>query len=107
MLIENLSSYVTYKDSEMTGWEFISEITERADCFLLFDINNVFVSANNHNFDSKQYINGVSRDRVKQFHLAGPRYDNEMIIGTHDQDVCVSAWDLHRYALGNLAPSAQ
>jgi len=99
MLIENLSSYVTYKSSEMTEWEFLSEIARRADCFLLFDLNNVFVSANNHHFNARDYIDGIDPARVMQFHLAGHSYDGDMIIDTHDHDVCDSVWELYRYAL--------
>lgn len=99
MLIENLSSYVTYNDSEMTEWQFINEIAKRADCFILLDINNIFVSAHNHHFEPQEYVNGIDRDRVMQFHLAGHSYNGEMIIDTHDHDVCDPVWDLYGYAL--------
>lgn len=99
ILIENLSSYVTYHSSEMSEWQFVNEIARRSGCFLLVDINNIFVSANNHHFDPRDYINGIDPDRVMQFHLAGHSYHGEMIIDTHDHPVCESVWDLYQYAL--------
>ncbi len=99
ILIENLSSYVTYNDSVMTEWDFLNEILRRADCLVLLDINNIFVSAHNHQFNPVEYINGIDSDRVMQFHLAGHSYSGEMIIDTHDQDVCDPVWDLYKEAL--------
>jgi uncharacterized protein (UPF0276 family) len=99
MLIENLSSYVTYNHSEMSEWEFVNEIAKRADCFILLDINNIFVSANNHHFEPQDYVNGIDSDRVMQFHLAGHSYNGDMIIDTHDHDVCDPVWQLYEYAL--------
>jgi len=99
MLIENLSSYVTYNNSEMPEWEFVNEIAKRADCYILLDINNIFVSANNHHFEPEHYVNGIDSDRVMQFHLAGHSYNGDMIIDTHDHDVCDPVWDLYGYAL--------
>jgi uncharacterized protein (UPF0276 family) len=102
MLIENLSSYVTYNDSDMTEWEFINEISKRADCYILLDINNIFVSANNHHFEPEQYVKGIDSDRVMQFHLAGHSYNGDMIIDTHDHDVCDPVWNLYEVALGHF-----
>ena len=99
ILLENLSSYVTYKDSEMTEWEFFNEIARRADCHILLDINNIFVSAHNHNFDPVDYLNGIDVERVMQFHLAGHSYNGEMIVDTHDHDVCDPVWSLYATAL--------
>ncbi len=99
MLIENLSSYVTYHHSDMPEWEFVNEIAKRADCFILLDINNIFVSANNHHFEPQDYINGIDNDRVMQFHLAGHSYNGDMIIDTHDHDVCDPVWALYKTAL--------
>lgn len=104
ILIENLSSYVTYHASEMTEWEFLNEIARRADCLVLLDINNVFVSAHNHHFDPMAYIEGVDVDRVMQFHLAGHSYSGPMIIDTHDHDVCDPVWDLYARALRRFGP---
>lgn len=99
ILIENLSSYVTYKNSEMSEWEFLNEIVNRSDSLVLLDINNIFVSAHNHNFNPSDYIKGVGVDRVMQFHLAGHSYSAEMIIDTHDHDVCDPVWELYAEAL--------
>ena len=99
ILLENLSSYVTYKNSEMSEWEFFNEIAERADCHILLDINNIFVSAHNHQFDPVDYLNGIDTDRVMQFHLAGHSYHGDMIIDTHDHDVCDPVWSLYETAL--------
>lgn len=99
ILIENLSSYVTYNESEMTEWEFLNEIARQSDCLVLLDINNIFVSAHNHKFNAVDYIKGIDVDRVMQFHLAGHSYSGEMIIDTHDHDVCDPVWDLYAIAL--------
>ena len=99
ILLENLSSYVTYKNSEMTEWNFFNEIARRADCHILLDINNIYVSAHNHKFDPADYLNGIDIDRVMQFHLAGHSHNGEMIIDTHDHDVCDPVWALYAVAL--------
>ncbi len=104
ILLENLSSYVTYKNSEMSEWDFINEIAERADCYILLDINNIFVSAYNHHFDALDYIHAITPSRVMQFHLAGHSYHGDMIIDTHDHDVCDPVWKLYAEALRHFGP---
>jgi len=99
ILLENVSSYVTYRESDMQEWEFITEIAQQSDCMLLLDINNVFVSAFNHGFDSLAYINGVPINRVKQIHLAGYTDNNSYLIDTHDQPVSLPVWELYEQAL--------
>jgi uncharacterized protein (UPF0276 family) len=99
ILLENLSSYVTYKSSEMSEWTFFNEIACRADCHILLDINNIFVSAHNHHFDPADYLSGIDTDRVMQFHLAGHSHNGEMLIDTHDHDVCDPVWALYATAL--------
>ena len=99
ILIENLSSYVTYHESVMPEWEFVNTIARRSGCYLLLDINNVYVSAHNHHFEAMDYLNGIDVDRVMQFHLAGHSYQGEMIIDTHDHDVCDPVWHLYEKAL--------
>ena len=99
ILIENLSSYVSYTQSDMPEWAFVSEIVKRSGCYLLLDINNIFVSAHNHHFKPETYIDGVPSERVMQFHLAGHSYNGDMIIDTHDHDVCDTVWALYEYAL--------
>ncbi len=104
ILIENLSSYITYEHSEMTEWEFLDAIVQRCGCYVLLDINNIFVSAHNHHFDPQDYILGMDPERIMQFHLAGHSYNGPMIIDTHDHDVCKGVWDLYAFALKHLGP---
>ncbi len=98
ILIENVSSYITYKQSEMSEWEFIAAIAEQADCLILLDINNVYVSAYNHHFDPYQYLNDIPIERVQQFHLAGHSNNGNYIIDTHDAEIIPAVWDLYTHA---------
>ena len=102
--MENVSSYVSFKESDMPESEFLSELTKRTDCWVLFDVNNVFVSAFNHGFDAKKFIKGIPRDRVVQFHVAGHEHNDTYIIDTHDAPVCDDVWDLYRSALEHFGP---
>lgn len=102
--LENVSSYISFKESEMQEWEFLSELSSRADCWLLFDVNNVYVSAFNHGFDPKQFIEGIPGDRVIQFHVAGHEHMDTYIIDTHDAPVCDDVWDLYRFAVERFGP---
>ncbi len=99
ILIENVSSYITYKESEMTEWEFITEIANRADCLILLDINNIYVSAFNHGFEPETYLQNVPIDRVQQFHLAGHLNCDDYIIDTHDHPVIDAVWELYAKAV--------
>lgn len=99
ILIENVSSYMTYKNSDMPEWQFFNEVVKRADCFMLLDINNIYVSARNHNFAPVDYLNGIDTDRVRQFHLAGHTDYGDYVIDTHDHDVADPVWDLYQQAL--------
>jgi uncharacterized protein (UPF0276 family) len=85
--------------SEMSEWTFFNEISCQADCHILLDINNIFVSAHNHHFDPVDYLNGIDTDRVMQFHLAGHSHNGEMLIDTHDHVVCDTVWALYATAL--------
>lgn len=98
ILIENVSSYVTFKQSKMTEWDFISQIIEQADCLMLLDINNVYISAVNHHFDPYQYLDSIPIHRVQQFHLAGHSRQGNYLIDTHDTDIAPPVWDLYAYA---------
>ena len=98
-LIENVSSYLTYNNSEIEEWEFINEITRRTGCKLLLDINNIYVSARNHGFEPEKYIDTIDKESVWQFHLAGHTDYGSYVIGTHDHDVPDPVWQLYRYAL--------
>jgi len=102
--LENVSSYVSFKSSEMTEWEFIDELCKRTDCWLLLDINNIFVSAFNHGFDPHVFVDGVPVDRVVQFHLAGHEDNGTHIIDTHDHPIRSEVWDLYEYALKRFGP---
>lgn len=99
LLLENVSSYVTYTDSRMSEWQFLAEIAARADCLILLDINNIYVSAYNHGFDPLEYLNGIPTDRVQQFHLAGHSNLGGYIIDTHDHPVIDPVWELYRKAV--------
>lgn len=99
MIIENLSSYVTYKSSQMNEWEFYNAVVEEADCGMLLDINNIYVSSFNHEFDPLEYLNSVPVERVYQFHLAGHSHYGEIIIDTHDHPVIEEVWDLYAHAV--------
>ena len=95
MLIENLSSYITYCDDAMPEWEFLGAIAERADCYLLLDVNNIYVSSYNHRFDPLDYLAGIPAERVWQHHLAGHSNEGNLIVDTHDQDVIDPVWELY------------
>jgi uncharacterized protein len=99
IMLENVSSYVTFKQSSMSEWEFISAIADAADCFVLLDINNIFVSAFNHGFNPQDFINGIAINRVKQFHLAGHHHYGDYIIDTHDAPVVDPVWSLYANAV--------
>src|SRR4051812_28225781 len=94
--LENTSSYMAYTSSEMTEWQFISEIAERADIGLMFDVNNVYVSAYNHGFDALEFIRSVPHERIVQIHLAGHTNLGKYIIDTHRGHVIDAVWDLYR-----------
>jgi uncharacterized protein len=102
ILLENVSSYASYVDSTMSEWEFISLVCEKADCLLLLDVNNIYVSSYNHQFDAKTFINGVPANRVQQIHLAGHHNHGDYIIDTHDAPVIDPVWDLYGYALARF-----
>lgn len=99
ILIENVSSYVTYTQSAMSEWEFLTALTEKSDCLLLLDINNIYVSSYNHFFDPLDFINGVPVDRVQQFHLAGHTNKGDYILDTHDAPIVDKVWELYKLAL--------
>lgn len=104
ILIENVSSYVNYKQSEMTEWEFITEVVTQADCFILLDINNIYVSSFNHEFDPRDYLLNVPIERVYQHHLAGHSNHGDYIIDTHDHPVVDPVWDLYQEAVKHFGP---
>jgi len=99
ILLENVSSYVSYSASVMSEAEFYREVTERADCLMLLDINNIYVSAYNHNFDPYSYLTAMPKERVYQFHLAGHTQEDNLIIDTHDHPIADPVFDLYAAAL--------
>jgi uncharacterized protein (UPF0276 family) len=104
LCLENVSTYVQFGQSEMAEWEFISELTRRTGCWLLFDVNNVYVSAFNHGYDALAFLNGIPADRVIQFHLAGHSDMVNYIVDTHDHPVREEVWDLYEAALRRFGP---
>ena len=102
ILLENVSSYASYVDSTMTEWEFIQLIAEKADCLILLDVNNIYVSSYNHQFNAKEFIDGIPQNRVQQIHLAGHHNHGDYIIDTHDAPVIDPVWDLYAYALSRF-----
>lgn len=104
LTLENVSTYVQFSNSEMTEWEFIAELSRRTGCWLLFDVNNVYVSAFNHGYDPYTFLEGIPQDRVVQFHMAGHSHMGTHIIDTHDQPVCDDVWDLYSAALKRFGP---
>lgn len=99
ILIENVSSYLTYTHSTMPEWEFLTEIAEQADCGILLDVNNVYVSAFNHHFDPAIYVKQIPPHRVGQIHLAGHQDKGAYLFDTHDGPVIDPVWSLYRLAI--------
>jgi len=105
MLFENPSSYLTFPEDEMTEWEFIAAMARRTGCFLLLDINNIYVSAHNHGYRARDYLAGIPHEQVRQIHLAG-HTPGPIIIDTHDREVADGVWSLYKEALRFLGPVA-
>ena len=106
LLLENVSSYVSFAHSELTEWEFLGEVAQRADCLLLLDINNVYVSSVNHGFDAHTYLRNIPVGRVQQLHLAGHSRQNDYLIDTHDAPVAEPVWQLLAAAVERFGPVA-
>lgn len=102
ILIENVSSYVTYRSSEMTEWQFIAALAAEADCDLLLDVNNIYVSSINHGFDAHEFLEAVPAARVRQIHLAGHSRQDALLVDTHDTAVPPAVWELYRHAIRRL-----
>lgn len=106
ILLENVSSYVTWRGSQVHEWEFLTAIAEAADCLLLVDVNNIYVSSQNHSFDPLAYLDALPADRVRQFHLAGHSHNGELIIDTHDHPVPDPVWSLYAEAVSRFGEVA-
>jgi uncharacterized protein (UPF0276 family) len=105
LVLENVSSYVEYTASTMPEWEFVSAVAERSDSGLLVDLNNVYVSAKNHGFDPEQYLTGLPKKRVRQFHLAGHFETGSYLLDNHGSAVPDAVWRLYRMALALFGPA--
>ena len=98
LVLENPSSYLEFRDSNIAEWDFLSELVRATGCGLLLDVNNVYVSSYNHGFDPVQYIRGLPREAVVQIHLAGPTDCGRYLVDTHDRPVPAPVWELYRLA---------
>jgi uncharacterized protein (UPF0276 family) len=98
LVLENPSTYLAAAGNEMTEWEFLAALAEQADCLLLLDVNNVYVSACNHGFDPQRYLNAIAPGRVVQLHIAGHSDVDGFKIDTHDAPVCDAVWALYAHA---------
>jgi len=99
ILLENVSTYAAFRGSTLPEWEFLAGLAERADCGILLDVNNVYVSARNHGFDAREYLSGIPPDRVGQFHLAGHSDRGTYLFDTHDAPVADPVWELYAAAV--------
>lgn len=102
--LENASTYVTFANSEMTEWDFLAEMAKRADCDLLLDVNNIYVSGFNHGFDPIDFIEGLPAERIIQIHLAGHEHNETHIVDTHDAPVIEAVWSLYAETIRRLGP---
>ena len=106
VIVENVSSYAEFHASEMTEWEFLAEVVERADCGILLDVNNIYVSSRNHGFDPFVYLDAVPAGRVAQIHIAGHSKFEKYVLDTHDHPVLDRVWDLYERAIERCGPTA-
>ncbi len=106
LAVENVSSYAEFHLSEMTEWEFLNEVVEDADCGILLDVNNIYVSSRNHSFDPFEYLNSVSPERVAQIHIAGHTKYRKYVLDTHDHPVIDPVWALYARAIEMVGPTA-
>ena len=104
LVLENVSSYVTYRRSTMPEWDFLAAVARRADCLILLDVNNIYVSAFNHDFDPLAYLDAIPAERVQQIHLAGHEDNGSHIIDTHDHPVIDPVWRLYGEAIRRCSP---
>jgi uncharacterized protein len=106
VVVENVSSYAEYHVSEMTEWDFLNEVVESADCGILLDVNNIYVSSQNHNFDPFTYVNAVPAERIAQIHIAGHSRFEKYILDTHDHPVLEPVWQLYARTIERAGPTA-
>lgn len=99
LVLENVSSYLSFTHNEMEEWTFIAELVRRTNCGVLLDVNNIYVSATNHSFDPIAYLDGIPLNSVRQMHLAGYSEENGFLIDTHDHPVTDPVWKLYQEAV--------
>ena len=104
ILLENASTYLSFRDAEMSEWAFVGEVLQRADCLMLLDVNNVYVNARNHGFEPLDYLDALPAARIRQMHLAGHSDYGDYLIDTHDQPVVPPVWALFAAALQRFGP---
>lgn len=104
LVLENVSAYISFEHSQMTEWEFLSQLVARTGCQLLVDVNNIYVSSKNQNFNPMEFIRGLPKGSVRQMHLAGHSVSNGDLIDTHDAPVADEVWSLYRQALKQFGP---
>jgi len=108
ILVENVSSYLEFADSQIAEWDFLAALAGEARCGLLVDVNNVYINACNHGFDARRYLSSLPRHLVQELHLAGHsrnRYaDYDILIDSHAAPVCDEVWELYDFALGCFGP---
>lgn len=104
MLFENVSSYLSFGFSEMEEWDFVEEVAKQTGCGILLDINNIYVSAINHQFDPNSYLEAIPKEIVGQFHLAGHTTYDTHLIDTHDHPVCHEVWKLFDQTIKKFGP---
>jgi uncharacterized protein (UPF0276 family) len=104
--VENVSSYAEFHESEMTEWDFLNEVVHTADCGILLDVNNIYVSSQNHGFDPMEYVNAVDPERVAQIHIAGHSKFEKYTLDTHDHPVLDPVWTMYARAIERTGPTA-
>ena len=104
ILVENVSTYLRFRDSTLAEWEFVAAVAEEADCGLLLDVNNVYVNGRNHGFDPERYLAALPAGRVRQFHVAGHEDLGDHVLDTHDHPVAGPVWELFRSAVRRFGP---
>jgi uncharacterized protein (UPF0276 family) len=104
ILLENPSTYITYAESTIAEHDFLAAVAVAADCGILLDVNNVFVSAYNHGLDARRYLDAIPAERVGQFHLAGHRHMGDWLLDSHDHPVPEDVWSLYREAVRRYGP---
>jgi uncharacterized protein len=106
LLFENPSSYLAFPGGDYTEWEFLAQMAQRTGCYLLLDVNNIYVSGTNHGFDPDDFLRGIPADLVRQVHLAGHSQGENLLIDTHDAPVCDAVWQLYQSACERFGHSA-